>query len=104
MKYAVVQLQGKQYKVQEGENLTVDRLEIPEKGMSIQDVLMFVDGDKVQIGTPKIEGAEVKVSLVKQQKAEKIRVATFKAKSRLRKVRGHRQQQTVLLIDSIKAK
>jgi len=104
MKYAVVQLQGKQYKVSEGENLTVDHLEVPDNKLSLTEILLLVDGENVKIGTPHVEGAEVLVSLVSHQKAEKIRVATYKAKSRFRKVKGHRQHQTTLLVEKIKAK
>lgn len=105
MKYAVVKLQGKQYKVEEGQELTIDRLPQEEKSaLTISEVLMVVDGDTVSVGTPTVSSAQVKASVLSHSKAEKIRVATYKAKSRFRKVRGHRQSETTLHIDAISAK
>lgn len=105
MKYAIIKLQGKQFRVEEGMELTVDRMPQDEKtAVTISDVLMVVDGDSVQVGTPVVIGAKVNVSILKHEKGDKIRVATFKAKSRQRKVHGHRQAETVLHIDAISAK
>ncbi len=102
MKYAVISLSGKQHVVTEGETLQVDRL-TPAEGETIdlKDVLLVVDGDTVKIGAPLVEGAVVKLSLVSHEKGEKIRVATFKAKARIRKVRGHRQYLSTVKVESI---
>ena len=105
LKYAIIKLQGKQYRVEEGMELTVDRMSQDEKAsVLISDVLMVVHSDNVQIGTPMVTGAKVKVTVLKHEKGDKIRVATYKAKSRQRKVHGHRQAETVLHIDAISAK
>ncbi|HKY74423.1 MAG TPA: 50S ribosomal protein L21 [Patescibacteria group bacterium] len=105
MKYAVVKLQGKQFRVEEGQELTVDRLPQEEKAsLVLPEVLMVVDGDNVSVGTPTVSSAQVKTTVLSHTKAEKIRVATYKAKSRFRKVRGHRQSETTLRIDAISAK
>ena len=105
LKYAVVKLQGKQYRVEEGMELTVDRMSQDEKAsVLISDVLMVVHSDNVQIGTPMVTGAKVKMTVLKHEKGDKIRVATYKAKSRQRKVHGHRQSETVLHIDAISTK
>jgi len=105
MKYAVIQLQGKQYRVEEGQDLTVDRMPQEETAkVTISDVLMFVQDGKVEVGTPTLSTVSVKMTVTKHEKADKIRVATYKAKSRQRKVRGHRQAETVLHIDAISAK
>lgn len=105
MKYAIIKLQGKQFRVEEGMDLTVDRMPQDEKtAVTISDVLMVVDGENVQVGTPVVTGAKVKVTVLKHEKGDKIRVATYKAKSKQRKVHGHRQAETVLHIDAISAK
>lgn len=102
MKYAVISISGKQQVVTEGEKLQVDRLPIKEgESFEIKDVLLNVDGDKVEIGTPLVEGAIVKAKVLSHERGEKIRVATFKAKSRQRKVKGHRQELTTVEIVSL---
>jgi large subunit ribosomal protein L21 len=102
MKYAVIQLAGKQYRVEAGQELTVNRLDAEEgKTISVSDVLLTVDGDKVTVGEPLIKGAAVKLKVKSNQKGDKIRVAKYKAKSRYRRVYGHRQQETTVEVVSI---
>ena len=102
MKYAVIQLQGKQYRVSEGDEFVVDRLTQAEGDkFTITDVLLLVDGDKKEIGQPTVKDAKVKCEVLANNKGEKIRVAKFKAKSRYRKVQGHRQLQSVIKVVSI---
>jgi len=102
MKYAIIQLQGKQYQVSEGDELIVDRLEKVEGDkFDVTDVLLFVDGDKKLIGQPIVKDVKVSCEVVVNNKGEKIRVAKYKAKSRYRKVIGHRQLQSVLKIVKI---
>lgn len=101
MKYAVISISGKQQLVGEGEKLQVDRLDAKEGDtLQIKDVLLVVDGEP-KIGTPLVEGATVTAKVLSHERGEKIRVATFKAKSRQRKVRGHRQALTTVEIVSI---
>jgi large subunit ribosomal protein L21 len=97
MTYAIIQLAGKQYKVAEGDNIIVDRLE-SEVGQefTIADVLMIDDGKKPIIGTPLIAKAAVTLKVVSNQKGEKLRVAKYKAKSRYRKTRGHRSSESTV--------
>lgn len=105
MTYAVIRLQGKQYRVEVGQTLTIDRIhEDAKKTLKITDVLLVVDGDKVKIGTPLVDGATVSLEVVSHDRGEKIRVSTFKAKSRYRRTIGHRQEETTLRVDSISAK
>jgi large subunit ribosomal protein L21 len=102
MKYAVIQLAGKQYKVAEGESLTVNSLGLQDgETLSITDVLLTADGTKVEVGTPVIKGKTVKLKVVSSQKGAKLRVATYKAKSRYRRVHGHRQHETTVEVVSI---
>lgn len=95
MKYAVVKTGGKQYRVKEGEELEVEKIK-GKKGDKIElgEVLLLVDNDKVKIGTPKLDKIRVTAEILEQKKDKKIRVAKFKAKSRYRRVKGHRQLLT----------
>lgn len=100
--YAVVAAGGKQYKVQEGEILRVEKLD-GEVGASVafDQVLMVSDGENVQIGRPVIESAAVRGHIVEQGKAKKVIVFKYKKRKRYRRKRGHRQQFTAIQIDQI---
>lgn len=101
-KYAIVQLLGKQFQVIEGDQLIIDRLDKEEgEKFDITDVLLVKSDKELKIGQPLVDEAKVKCKVVKHQRAKKIRVARFKAKSRYRKVYGHKQPQTVVEIVSI---
>ncbi len=102
MKYAVIQLAGKQLKVAEGEQITVTRLENKEGDeLKISDVLMSVDGETVKIGAPLVDKALVTLKVVGHDKGEKIRVAKYRAKSRYRRVKGFRASETTLEVVKI---
>lgn len=102
--YAIIKLAGKQYKVEEGQPLLVNRLDKDEgDSITVDEVLLVDDGEKPKIGTPLVDSASVTLDVVKHQKADKIRVAKYKAKSRQRSVYGHRQHQTLLEVTKIKA-
>ncbi len=102
MKYAVIRTGGKQYRVAEGDEIEVDKLEA-EKGkpFTFDEVLLFVDGDKVKVGQPLVKGVKVKAKVVDQLKGKKIRVATYKAKARYRRVKGFRSRLTKVKIEKI---
>ncbi|NCN45106.1 MAG: 50S ribosomal protein L21 [Candidatus Pacebacteria bacterium CG10_big_fil_rev_8_21_14_0_10_36_11] len=103
-KYAVIQLLGKQFQVEEGQTLIVDSLDQEiDKKFDVTDVLLVADGDKISVGQPTVEKAKVTMSVVAQGKGEKIRVLKYKSKSRYRKVHGHRQHQTTLKVEKITA-
>lgn len=101
-KYAVVKIGGSQYKVAEGDEIAVDKID-REKGKSLnfEEVLLFVDEKKVAIGQPLVKNAKIKAEIVDQFKGKKIRVATYKAKSRYRRVKGFRPLLTRVKILSI---
>ncbi|OGD54093.1 50S ribosomal protein L21 [Candidatus Beckwithbacteria bacterium RBG_13_35_6] len=102
MKYAIILTGGKQYKVTEGETLAVDKLLTEAKKKLIFDqVLLIKDNEKLLIGKPFLNKAKVEAELIDQFKDKKIRVAKFKAKSRYRRVRGHRQPMTRIKITKI---
>ena len=100
--YAVIQLQGKQHKVSEGDQLVVDRLpdEVGKK-LTITDVLFVSTGKKISIGTPLVAKTSVTLEVVDHKKGDKIRVSTYKSKSRYRRTYGHRQHLTELKVTKI---
>jgi len=105
MTYSIVSIQGKQFKVSVGDKVTVDRLSDEEgKTIPLDKVLMTVDGDKTEIGTPYVSNSPLFAKVISHGRGEKIRVAKYRSKSRYRKVRGHRQDQTTLEILSGAAK
>jgi large subunit ribosomal protein L21 len=100
--YAVVTTGGKQYRVQKGETLKIEK--IPgEVGSSVafDQVLMVSDGDRVEIGQPLVENAVVNAHIVEQGKHKKILVFKYKRRKRFRRTQGHRQQFTAVKIDDI---
>ncbi len=102
MKYAVVQLAGKQYKVSEGDKLSTNRLSHAEGAeFTSNDVLFVTDGKKTEVGLPLVKDAKVKFKVVAHEKSDKLRVATYHAKSRYRRVRGHRQHESLVEVVSI---
>lgn len=99
-KYAVVKIGGSQFKVSEGDVIKVDKIdEKKDKSLVFDQVLLLVDGEKVSIGEPYLKNVKIKGTVVDQIKGEKIRVATYKAKSRYRKVKGFRAKLTMIKID-----
>jgi large subunit ribosomal protein L21 len=99
MKYAIIRLQGHQYKVTEGKELLVDKLN--EEKVE-PEILLLVDGDKILIGKPVLSKTNVKLKIVsKEEKGDKIDVIKFKAKSRYRRHIGFRPIYTRLLVEEI---
>ncbi len=100
--YAVVKTGGKQYKVQEGDVLRVEKLpgDVGSE-ITIDQVLLLTDGESVDVGTPFLESAAVKAEIVAQDKAKKILVFKYKRRKRYRRKQGHRQPFTAIRIDSI---
>ena len=102
MKKAVVKVGGKQFIVSEKETLLVDLLPQGTKELKL-DALMLIDGDKVEVGTPTVNGVKVSAKVVDELvKGEKIRVIRYKAKKRVHKENGHRQKYTKIEITSTK--
>lgn len=103
MQYAVIETGGKQYKVNVGDSLSVESLGLEVgKNVSFEKVMLLVSDGKVEIGVPYLENVEVIGKVTDNKKGEKIRVAKFKAKSRYRRVMGHRQHLSQVLIEAIK--
>jgi len=100
--YAVVESGGKQYRVEEGETLRVEKLpgEIGQE-IAFDNVLLFSDGENVKIGQPVLSDVAVSGHIVEQGKAAKIIVFKYKRRKRFRRKQGHRQQYTAIKIDKI---
>jgi large subunit ribosomal protein L21 len=96
MKYAIIKLGGKQIMVSEG-----DTFEIERQNKLDMDVLMYSDGKNVMVGTPELKNVKVKATLEDAGLGKKIRVARFRAKSRYRRIKGHRQPISKVSIESI---
>jgi large subunit ribosomal protein L21 len=104
-RYAVIRAGGSQYLVREGDEIEVMRLGKPEGEKLVFDqVLLVKDGDEVKVGGPTVEGAKVEAKVEKHLRGDKIRVATYKAKSRYRRVKGHRDELTKVKIEKIYVK
>lgn len=102
--FAIIETGGKQYKVQKGLKLEVEKLEVEDgKTIEFKEVLLISDKDKVQIGKPLVEGAIVSAKIVKQMLADKVKVFKMKAKKRYTRNRGFRQPQTTIEITEIKS-
>jgi large subunit ribosomal protein L21 len=102
IEYAVVKIQGKQYRVRPGDEVAVDKLPGKEKEkVEFDEVLLLVKDGKVLLGQPRVEKAKVVTTVVSQFKGKKIRVAKYKAKARYRRVKGFRPQLTRLKIEEI---
>lgn len=101
MKKAVIQTGGKQYLVHEGETLKVELLKSDKDKVSF-DALLVIDGDTVSVGAPAVDKVQVSADIVAADtQADKVMSIRYKAKKRVKTVRGHRQHQTTLKISKI---
>jgi ribosomal protein L21 len=102
--YAVIRTGGKQYRVKVGDTVKVEKLEA-EAGKTIEltDVLMLVDGDRISVGNPYLQGANVKARVSSHGRGRKVKIVKFRRRKHHRKQMGHRQAYTELSILEIKA-
>ena len=102
MRYAIVESGGKQYRVVEGRTIEVDRLPAETgKKFDFERVLFMADGDDIMVGTPTVDGIEVKVTVADHIRGPKIDRFKYRPKKRIRVRGGHRQQYTLLMVDFI---
>ena len=102
MKYAIVESGGKQFKAVEGEAIIVDRLPgEPGEDLTLETVLMLVDGESVTVGKPTVNGVVVHTSIAEHFRGEKVVAFRYSPKKRIRTRRGHRQEYTRLMVDGI---
>jgi len=100
--YAVVSTGGKQYRVTQGEYLRVEKLDA-EEGASVEldKVLMIADGDKINIGTPLVEGGKVTVVVKAHGRGKKVEIMKFRRRKHHQKCTGHRQSYTEIEVTGI---
>lgn len=102
--YAVIQSGGKQYRVEPGETLVVEKLTgVEGDAIEFNEVLLLSDNGKVALGRPLIEGAKVTGEIVEHGRGEKLVVYKFKRRKDYRRRNGHRQDYTAVKINQVVA-
>jgi large subunit ribosomal protein L21 len=102
--YAIVEIAGQQFKVEKDQKVFVHRLQTEEgKKVAFDNVLLLADGDKVTVGAPAIDGAQVGAKVLKHLKGDKVIVFKKKRRKGYRVKNGHRQALTEIQIDNILA-
>ncbi len=100
--YAIIRTGNRQYRAEVGSVLDVERLpNAVDDSFDITDVLLIGDDDNTVIGSPLVEGAAVKVTVVDQFRAKKVIVFKYRQRTKYRVKRGHRQYYTRLRVDAI---
>jgi large subunit ribosomal protein L21 len=99
--YAIIEAGGKQFKVEEGQELYIEKMD-GEAGDTVTfDKVLMLGGDNVQVGNPVVEGASVTAKVEKHGRGKKITVYKFKPKKNYRRKQGHRQPYTKVVVDKI---
>lgn len=102
--YAIIETGGKQYKVEPGDVIYIEKLEVEENAEITFDKVIAVGGDDgIKVGTPFVDGAKVSAKALKNGKAKKIVVFTYKSKKNEKRKKGHRQPYTKVEIGAINA-
>lgn len=102
--YAIIETGGKQYRVQEGDVITVEKLNVAAgETVEFDRVLALSDGSAVQVGAPVLETAKVFGSVVENGKGQKVIIFKYKSKKDYRKKQGHRQPYTMIKIETLSA-
>ena len=100
--YAVVNIKGKQHQIAEGRYLDVDRVAFaPDETYELDQIMLVVDGENSLVGAPYIEGAKVRVKVLRHFRDRKIIVYKMRCKKGYRRKNGHRQELTRIQIESI---
>ena len=101
--YAVVKTGGKQYRVQEGDVLFVEKLDVAVDSTVELTEVLAVGGETLKVGAPLVECAKVVAKVLAQGKAKKVTVFKYKRKKDYRRKNGHRQPYTKLVVEKIEA-
>jgi large subunit ribosomal protein L21 len=102
--YAVIASGGKQHRVEEGEVLRLEKIEVATgETVDFDQVLLVANGDDVKIGEPLVEGAKVSAEVVSHGRAEKVKIIKFRRRKHSMKRQGHRQWYTEVKITGIQA-
>jgi large subunit ribosomal protein L21 len=100
--YAVIKTGGKQYRVQPGDLLVVEKLDgEPGANVAFGEVLMLGDGDAITVGAPTVDGATVSATLIETRKGEKVKIFKKIRRQGYRRTQGHRQLESVLRVTAI---
>ncbi|MCE1207115.1 MAG: 50S ribosomal protein L21 [Spirochaetia bacterium] len=100
--YAIVEINGKQYRAEQGKKLTVDRIDADQgTSLSLDKVLLVSRDETVTVGTPYVAGVTVKAVVEEEVKGDKVIVFKYKPKKDYRRTQGHRQPYTVLNVQEI---
>ncbi len=100
--YAIIATGGKQYKVSEGDVITIEKVPVEAGATVTFDQVLAVGGDSMKIGEPTVSGAAVEGTVLRQSRSKKVTVYKFKPKSGYHKKNGHRQCVTTVKINKIK--
>lgn len=102
--YAVIETGGKQYRVQKGDVISVEKLGLIEgEGYTFDKVLLVSAEDGIKVGNPYVEGATVAASTIEEGRGKKVVIYKYKSKKGYHKKTGHRQYYTKLMINEINA-
>ncbi len=102
--YAIVRSGGKQYRVEAGDTLYLERLSAPVgTTLALEDVLLVGQQDEVRVGAPRVPNAKVTATVVEHGRDAKIRVFKYKHRKHYRRTRGHRQAYTALRVEKVEA-
>ena len=101
--YAIIETGGKQVKVEEGQEIYVEKISADANETVTFDKVLFVGGDAVKVGAPLVEGATVTAKVEKQGRQKKINVIKFKRRKNYHRKQGHRQPYTKLVVEKINA-
>ena len=99
--YAIIETGGKQIKVEQGQEIYIEKVAGEADEIVTFDKVLFVGGEDVKVGAPFVEGASVTGKVVKQGRAKKITVFKYKPKKNYHRKQGHRQPYTKIVIDGI---
>ncbi|AJD47056.1 50S ribosomal protein L21 [Alcanivorax sp. S71-1-4] len=100
--YAVIKTGGKQYRVEEGDLLRIEKIEAGEgETLEFGEVLLVANGDSITVGQPLVSGAKVTAEVVSQGRHKKIKIVKFRRRKHYRKQQGHRQWFTEVKITGI---
>lgn len=100
--YAVIETGGKQYRVQEGDTIFIEKVAGNEgETLSFDKILLVSNGEEVKVGKPYVDGVSVEGNIVEHGKAKKVVIFKFKRKKDYRKKQGHRQPYTKVKIEKI---
>lgn len=101
--YAIIETGGKQFRVEEGARITVEKLGVAAGSEVVLDKVLMLGGDTFKVGAPYVENAAVKGEVIAQGRGPKVMVFKRRRRKDSRKLRGHRQDCTVIRITGISA-